>query len=573
MHKAVPAFAIFQLYFEPVRFKINKENSGVFRRAVSEVYTMLRFEHLVRQLSAYATCYLECEAIRAEDVELAFLRPGEPLLPQKAYLCEIDSALDALRALPGERLNAALLVSNAGRQSVEELAELCAERGCTLVCAGCTLPELSNIVLDTTAYYQRVLERFFQLEAQMPDMQKTVDLIAETTGCSAFLLSPDFRMMNVSGTPEKTPYIRMLLNFEELGEEARGNLLGRDGAVFHCRTYKDSVQRFFSYRILNGDKMVACLLLVDDKHSMHDFEYLLQLSAASISRHLLNKKLESDLGPASFSTVWREIMSETLTTSPEIRERLSALPNPPLNFGRPIVVVFDNGGAVALPYEYIVNRLRRLFPQSNITEYHGEIIILLYHNERVFDLEVDVARVRDILKPFGGFMCMGWGTRDFSQLRPLYLLAKRTIPIAKKIGYAEDIENRFCRFGSYTIYVAIDMFAETFRKEYGEGDLLYLAHPAIVKLWRFDTDNHNNLVDVLYQYLVCDRNIAKTAAAVYMHRNTAYYKLNQIRKIIGMDLEDGRQQFTLLLSCHVVRYYTQYMGQTIRRSAEPKTDT
>ena len=58
----------------------------------------------------------------------------------------------------------------------------------------------------------------------------------------------------------------------------------------------------------------------------------------------------------------------------------------------------------------------------------------------------------------------------------------------------------------------------------------------------------------MFIYLQNSHNLTQTAAVLYMHRNTVLNRLNKIRELISLDLEDGQNHFILLLSCMLLHY-------------------
>ena len=86
----------------------------------------------------------------------------------------------------------------------------------------------------------------------------------------------------------------------------------------------------------------------------------------------------------------------------------------------------------------------------------------------------------------------------------------------------------------------------------------------MIHLTRYDRQHNNNLRDVLYYYLLNDRNLVKTAAATYMHRNTVINKMSKIMDLIHLDLEDGNLRQRLMLSCQFIRYYEKVMEREFR---------
>ncbi len=76
----------------------------------------------------------------------------------------------------------------------------------------------------------------------------------------------------------------------------------------------------------------------------------------------------------------------------------------------------------------------------------------------------------------------------------------------------------------------------------------WLIHPAVQRLKEYDRENHTEFTETCRIYLQCERNIARTARVLSVHRNTLLYRIERIREIVHADLEDHEVRLHLLLS-------------------------
>ena len=67
-------------------------------------------------------------------------------------------------------------------------------------------------------------------------------------------------------------------------------------------------------------------------------------------------------------------------------------------------------------------------------------------------------------------------------------------------------------------------------------------------LLQHDSKNNSELLETLRQYLYCNGNLVKTSQALFIHRNTLLYRLNQIRDLLGRDIDDDLVRLELLSS-------------------------
>jgi hypothetical protein len=85
-----------------------------------------------------------------------------------------------------------------------------------------------------------------------------------------------------------------------------------------------------------------------------------------------------------------------------------------------------------------------------------------------------------------------------------------------------------------------------------ETDLTWDNVPASVRALH-EQDRDGKLLHTMLAYLDHGGSIAATANAMHLHRTTLYYRLDQIRKATGLDLDDGRNRLELHIGLHLLR--------------------
>ena len=89
-----------------------------------------------------------------------------------------------------------------------------------------------------------------------------------------------------------------------------------------------------------------------------------------------------------------------------------------------------------------------------------------------------------------------------------------------------------------------------------------MAHPDIVRIFLYDQEHGTDLLDTLYTYLLNDSSLQKTAAVMFMHRNTVYNKLTKIEHVLGYHISDI-QSNSIFMSYMVIKYYIAYMNREL----------
>ena len=75
-----------------------------------------------------------------------------------------------------------------------------------------------------------------------------------------------------------------------------------------------------------------------------------------------------------------------------------------------------------------------------------------------------------------------------------------------------------------------------------------MISPELQQLQKYDQENHTELFATLGAYFSCGMDTAKTAAELYIHKNTVRYRIQQCQEILGMDMTDGEAVFSCMLS-------------------------
>jgi sugar diacid utilization regulator len=121
-------------------------------------------------------------------------------------------------------------------------------------------------------------------------------------------------------------------------------------------------------------------------------------------------------------------------------------------------------------------------------------------------------------------------SNSFNNFNNLYYYYRQTMSAIEQGRKKEPSRQRYY-FDDYILDIILrnscrDMLPEAL---YPEG---FLA------LERHDKLKGSNYVDTLQAFLECNMNIAETIKKIYVHRNTFLYRIEKIKELLGMDLDD-----------------------------------
>lgn len=145
--------------------------------------------------------------------------------------------------------------------------------------------------------------------------------------------------------------------------------------------------------------------------------------------------------------------------------------------------------------------------------------------------------LRDHLRLYG--MCMGV-SESFSsplELSSFYRQARRAIDF----GLRMEPEKTSYDYSSYAVHDLASALVE--RK-----DWIYLCHPAVRELKAYDERHDDDYMVTLQTYLEQGGSTRKAGELLHMHRNTINYRVQRIRQLFSLDLDDAPTRAHLLLS-------------------------
>lgn len=152
-------------------------------------------------------------------------------------------------------------------------------------------------------------------------------------------------------------------------------------------------------------------------------------------------------------------------------------------------------------------------------------------------LETVCGLVKQIYSSSDFYLSFGRTYAAIEQIKASYQEAQKALSLWKKMERREHVVY-YSRLGLYRLLFKIEDKEEI--REYYRYNLSVLLQQ--------DAKNNSELLETLRQYLYCNGNLVKTSQTLFIHRNTLLYRLNQIRDLLGRDIDDALVRLDLLNS-------------------------
>lgn len=201
----------------------------------------------------------------------------------------------------------------------------------------------------------------------------------------------------------------------------------------------------------------------------------------------------------------------------------------------------------------IINNISYYYTTDLISHNRGDDIIILWPINKEEELE----EIYKSIKQFGqelkkvilneiGKMTLTIGIGG---------LSKSPLEIGKSYSEALDAVNfskRIFGLGSIITFEELGIY-KLLCSYNNRGELKKFIHPALLKLKEYDKDKSNELLNTLEMYLMCNLNAVKTAEELFVHYKTVLYRLNRIKEITNLDMENRKNMLEIEVGLKIMK--------------------
>lgn len=290
-------------------------------------------------------------------------------------------------------------------------------------------------------------------------------------------------------------------------------------------------------RIAIDNEMVGILGVLESnrKFSQEDIK-LIKLLADIVAIEMQKNESVEDLKGGVWKKALLDMLEDTSANKEILEERAKLINLQPFKYLYIVTIPineFDDNASLA---KYLKIRFRYIFPSSFPITYKGRLVLLLsFLNLQEFKEKEEefVALISDFNLKAG----VSSSFDNIKEIRKYYLQAEKILELGKKL----DDKSRLFKYEDYYCYMLLSSIN-------GPFNLRDYCCPQLINIIEHDEEYGTDYYETLYQYLISGQNITVAAKELNIHRNTFIYRLNKIRDIIGLDLNNIENYFKLFIS-------------------------
>lgn len=206
-----------------------------------------------------------------------------------------------------------------------------------------------------------------------------------------------------------------------------------------------------------------------------------------------------------------------------------------------MLMSFDDGADKGQEQMPLYSVYKSVFPRSVLSYYKNDVLAIADFDEGLEKLQEKITAKADYIRDKHICVAVSDGFRDLDYFSRYYKQAKRVQELKRGL----DIQAPFCTYDSIRIY---DMLLNEIDLE--EAPLfLRDKERALVE---YDLENGTEYFRTLYSYIRHSRSLGDVSAELHIHRNSVNYRINRIRELFDIDLNDAETRIGFYLAYHVL---------------------
>ena len=193
-----------------------------------------------------------------------------------------------------------------------------------------------------------------------------------------------------------------------------------------------------------------------------------------------------------------------------------------------------------------MKELRNIIYGSMSVVYGDQVVMLVSRKSEGFLSTIEMQALKEFLHNNNLVAGLSRCFKSPLQVSKYYIQSQMAMEMGLKMNWGQDIYN----YGEYSIFHIIENCSDKI-------DLLDLCHPSILFLKDFDEVNNTSFLETLYYYLKFEKNPTLTSSELHIHRSTLFYRIEKIKKMTEIDLNNGDVIFELQLSFKLLEYISK----------------
>ncbi|MCG1025880.1 MULTISPECIES: PucR family transcriptional regulator [Dehalobacter] len=248
--------------------------------------------------------------------------------------------------------------------------------------------------------------------------------------------------------------------------------------------------------------------------------------------------INKNLLPNYFLT---DLLDKRISDEDSVKRRLDYLKWPETTAYQIMVINNGTGNEFESKVPFIIRSLQSFIPSHQCIVYKNELVVFIDDTIRHILLDVSNSEFVEYLKANSLFAGISIQFARLSESRKYYSQALKAYELAQRKNIY------FCLYEKCTLYFLTELISS-------QSDIVDFCHPSIIQLAKEEKDNGTPFLETLKYYLYHTHSPNDAAKALCIHRNTLFYRINKIKQLTGVTLNNADERFQLYLSILLLEF-------------------
>ncbi|MGP4105881.1 PucR family transcriptional regulator [Virgibacillus sp. L01] len=423
--------------------------------------------------------------------------------------------------------------------------------------------QLFNQQAEKLKYFKEIHSRFTELSLQNVGSDKIIKTLEELIGNPVTIYNESFQKIASTNDDVELFYDLDKEEIEEKNMDTKFPFYRRK-VIFPKLQERECEQILVPIRTVNHTKIYLIVSAVNKEVLEYDF-ITIENAATALSLELVKQIAVSEVEKKFKNDLIDDLISGKIKSMNTIYDRATTTKFD--TEAKYAVVIFnlksikpakhkekdlDNHQKMQKHYALLANSIDFYLNGAIIRDRVDEIIVLWKVNEKKEDHNAEINKIKEtskhILGKFksnvkGYAVQIGIGniSNSILNLAQSYKEAQDTL----NIGQASNQEDFIITFNDLGIYRMLYKFNDL-------NQLKGFIPSSLQKLLEYGKTNKDTLLETLNVFLQCKQNIAKSAQLLYVHYKTVTYRLERIKEITGMNLDDPEEMLSVQVGLRII---------------------
>lgn len=297
-------------------------------------------------------------------------------------------------------------------------------------------------------------------------------------------------------------------------------------------------------KVLIDKNIVGYIITLESNEKFSDNTHkAIKLLSNVISEELKKNDVYRNLNGLMYENLIIDLIEKNVTDNKTLVERTKSAK---CNFGNNLYLLIMDISNYNFPNtssNFLKQSLDKILPNHKSLFYKNNILILLdFKNNSKLNSNIK-AKLNNFIQKHSIILSASNSFSNILEISEHYKQGMDTLELA----YTLDLKGNIFYYEDLVFYHLL-------YKIDSDKELLNLCNNGLLKLIQYDKENDTEYYETLKTYIEEDRNGVRSAKKLFIHRNTMNYRLNKIKEMGNMTLDNGEEIFKLNMSMKILEY-------------------